>query len=143
MDEIFRTKGKIRFADCDVAGIVFYPRYFEMVNGVVEDWFADELDCSFATMHRERNQGLPTVSVDCEFVAPSRIGDVLDFELKVLRLGTSSMTLSIAAFNEGVMIFKTRNVLVCVSLDKKESPQQSVEIPTTMRERIRPFIASE
>jgi 4-hydroxybenzoyl-CoA thioesterase len=26
----------VRFAHCDPAGIVFYARYFEMINGVVE-----------------------------------------------------------------------------------------------------------
>ena len=31
----------IRFRHCDAAGIVFYPRYFEMMNDLVEDWFAE------------------------------------------------------------------------------------------------------
>ena len=32
----------VRFAHCDPAGIVFYARYFEMINGVVEDWVREE-----------------------------------------------------------------------------------------------------
>ena len=33
----------IEFNHCDPAGIVFYPRYFEMTNSVVENFFADEV----------------------------------------------------------------------------------------------------
>ena len=31
----FTTQRKVRFQHCDPAGIVFYPRYFEMINSVV------------------------------------------------------------------------------------------------------------
>ena len=39
----FTTTRKVRFEHCDPAGIVFYPRYFEMINGTVEDWFEEDL----------------------------------------------------------------------------------------------------
>ena len=35
----FQISTKVRFGDVDPAGIVFYPRYFEMLNAAVEDWF--------------------------------------------------------------------------------------------------------
>ena len=53
---LFTTTVQVRFADVDPAGIVFYPRYFEMLNGAVEDWFAQQLGLDFATMHLERQQ---------------------------------------------------------------------------------------
>ena len=28
---------KVRFQHCDPAGIVFYPRYFEMLNTTIEE----------------------------------------------------------------------------------------------------------
>ena len=31
----FIAQRKVRFQHCDPAGIVFYPRYFEMLNSVV------------------------------------------------------------------------------------------------------------
>ena len=36
-----------RGAHTDPAGIVFYPRYFEMINAQVEDWFTGPLGCDF------------------------------------------------------------------------------------------------
>ncbi len=39
---------RVEFNHCDPAGIVFYPRYFEMANSVVENFFRDEVDYPFA-----------------------------------------------------------------------------------------------
>ena len=43
----YRKQVLIRFGDCDAAGIVFYPRYLDMFNSLVEDWFREKLDFSF------------------------------------------------------------------------------------------------
>ena len=37
---VFETVIPVRFQHCDPAGIVFYPRYLEMINQTVEEWFA-------------------------------------------------------------------------------------------------------
>ena len=49
----------IRFAHCDPAGIVFFPRYLEMFNDLIEDWCREELGVSFAEIHEGRGWGIP------------------------------------------------------------------------------------
>ena len=60
---VFTTERRVRFADCDAAGIVFFPRYFEMLNGVVEDWFAGPLQTSFRELHVDRQVSVPTAVI--------------------------------------------------------------------------------
>ncbi|QQE06032.1 acyl-CoA thioesterase [Cupriavidus sp. ISTL7] len=91
----FRNTVRVRFKDCDAAGIVFFPRYFEMLNDLVEDWFRDALDWPFERMHGADRAGVPTADLQCRFVAPSRMGEVLTRELAVTRLGSSSCTLRV------------------------------------------------
>ncbi|MDR5653600.1 acyl-CoA thioesterase [Ruixingdingia sedimenti] len=92
----------IEFNHCDPAGIVFYPRYFEMINSVVENFFADVVGCSFAQMHAEgHGNGVPTVHLDCDFRAPSRLGDKVPFTLVVRAVGRSSLTMDITAGTAG------------------------------------------
>ena len=55
----FVSQQQVRFAHVDAAGIVFYPRYFEMLNAAVEDYFAQHIGVDFATMHIERKIGIP------------------------------------------------------------------------------------
>ncbi len=92
----------IEFNHCDPAGIVFYPRYFEMINSVVENFFADVVGRSFAQMHAGgKHNGVPTVRIEANFAAPSRLGEKVDFALNVGRVGSSSLALTIAANHQG------------------------------------------
>ena len=86
---------QIEFNHCDPAGIVFYPRYFEMTNSVVENFFADVVGRSFAQMLGAAQNGVPTVAIAAEFMAPSRLGDKVLFSLKITGLGRSSVRLRI------------------------------------------------
>jgi 4-hydroxybenzoyl-CoA thioesterase len=82
----------VRFEHCDPAGIMFYPRFFALVNEMVEDWFA-ALGHPFKSLHIEQHKGLPTVHLESEFVAPVRMGDTLRQSLGVEALGRSSLNL--------------------------------------------------
>ena len=86
----------VEFNHCDPAGIVFYPRYFEMTNSVVENFFADEAGLSFARM-MAAGQGVPTARLETDFHAPSRLGDRLEFMLLVMRIGGASVSLMLTA----------------------------------------------
>lgn len=79
----------VEFRDCDPAGIVFYPRYFEMANSVVEHFFAAELGRPFAAVVGGGN-GVPTARIAAEFPRPSRLGDLLDCDFCVTRVGRTS-----------------------------------------------------
>lgn len=82
----------VRFEHCDAAGIMFYPRFFALVNETVEDWFAS-LGFDFKTLHVNQRKGVPTVRLESEFVAPVRMGDVLKQSLGVEALGNASLEL--------------------------------------------------
>ena len=89
----------VEFNHCDPAGIVFYPRYFEMGNSVVENFFADIVEAPFSVIHKHTGSGIPAVDIHAEFHAPSRLGDKLNFALSIDKLGGSSMALLIVAKN--------------------------------------------
>ena len=81
----------VEFNHCDPAGIVFYPRYFEMTNSLVENFFADVIGYSYASM-MAASQGVPTARLEANFKAPSRLGDKLEWALRVARVGGSSVS---------------------------------------------------
>ena len=66
----------IEFGHCDPAGIVFYPRYVEMVNHMAENFFADVIGHPYARVIGDGN-GCPTVRLEVDFRAPSRLGERL------------------------------------------------------------------
>ena len=92
----YRLVHPVRFQHCDPAGIVFYPRYFEMINLCVEQWFEEVLDYPFSAMHAG-GFAIPTATISVDFSAPSKLGDLLDFSLEVTKVGRTSVSLSFRA----------------------------------------------
>jgi 4-hydroxybenzoyl-CoA thioesterase len=113
----FTTQRKVRFQHCDPAGIVFYPRYFEMINSVVEDWFEEIVQRDFNQLHVESGTGVPTAAIDTQFHAPSRLGERLTFELAVQTVGRSSLTLQITAYCGEQKRLTSNSTLVYVDLN--------------------------
>ena len=111
----FHLAQKVMFKHCDPAGMVFYPRYFEMMNDCVETFFAEALDWPFERFHD--HGGVPTVAISTQFTAPSRHGDELVISLDVTRLGRSSIGLEFEAHCGDELRFKTQSTLVNIDED--------------------------
>jgi 4-hydroxybenzoyl-CoA thioesterase len=133
----FRTQRLIRFSHCDPAGIVFFVNYFEMISGIVEDWFREAVHLPFQAMHLERRVGFPIVSTGCEFFRPCHLGDTLVLELTVARLGRSSIEFDIRGRVQGDEKFRARHKVAMVSLDGFKS----MAIPDEMRAKMLPYCA--
>jgi 4-hydroxybenzoyl-CoA thioesterase len=118
---IYRRRIPVEFNHCDPAGIVFYPRYLEMTNSLVENFFREMMDYPFARMMSE-GVGTPTVKLEMDFRAPSRLGDLLDWTLEVRRLGRTSAKIRISAEGEGTLRLQGHVTLVFASLAGKALP---------------------
>lgn len=108
------------FKHCDPAGIVFYPRYFEMINDCVETFFDRVLAMPFDMVHADA--AVPTVQISTHFTAPSRLGDVIDIALMVTKIGTTSMDLNIRADCCDQPRFTTVSTLVYVDGAGRSQP---------------------
>lgn len=89
----FSRNHRINFSECDPAGIVFYPQYFVMFNNLIERWFDELLPEGFVGYILDQRFGLPTVHLEADFKAISRMGDDVQLELHVERIGGKSLTL--------------------------------------------------
>ncbi len=127
----FETVIPVRFQHCDPAGIVFYPRYFEMINQTVEEWFA-AMDRAFPDMHMADRKGVPVVSIDIRFTAPSDLGDPLTFRLSVADIGGSSFTIALEAVCGGELRLKATMVLAYMDLDSR----RPVRLPEDLKARM-------
>lgn len=135
----FHTQVEVRFRDCDPAGIVFYPRYLEMFNNLVEDWFRDGLQLPFSVLVGERRWGIPTVHLNVDFGLPSRMGETLDAWLAVSRLGRSSIHVEIRLLGpDGSKRVRGRAVLVLTDLNT----HQAFELPEDLRSRLHHYMTS-
>ena len=133
----FVVARRIRFSDCDPAGIVFYPQYFVMFNGLLEDWVDGPLGIGFAELVARRRIGLPTVRLEADFRAVSRFGDDVELSLRVERLGGKSLALALEcrAAGDGELRMAMRQVVVATSLET----HAAIALPPDLRTAIEKF----
>ena len=112
----FEMTQKVLFRHCDPAGIVFFPRYFEMMNDCVEAFFAE---APFEELHR--TAAVPTAQIETRFAAPSRHGDTLTLRLAIRAVGRSSARYDMQGLHVGALRFET--VATLVHIDTQGWPE--------------------
>lgn len=137
--KVFEKSQKIRFEHIDQAGIVFYPRFLQMLNALAEDWFEEVLGWPFAEMHP--NFGVPTVSLNVQFKRPARLGENITKKLWVQKLGDSSALCAFEFVDKRQnTILKGEVTLVCVGIDAKTENIKSTPWPESVRQKMNTFI---
>lgn len=125
----WRASVTVRFRHCDPAGIVFTPRYFDILNETVERFFVERLGIDYYALIGERKLGLGYATAACDFLQPNRMGDVLDVAVLVERVGGASYTLALPVLKSGTEVARGRLVTVTTSLET----HRSCAIPDDLR----------
>lgn len=90
----FTTERAVEWGDCDPAGIVWYPNYYRWMDGAFQDLAAA---CGFSQRSLREEHGMigtPLVDTGCRFESPAAHGDRLTIDVRIERVGTSSLTLA-------------------------------------------------
>jgi 4-hydroxybenzoyl-CoA thioesterase len=131
----FTRSVPIRFSHCDPAGIVYFPHYFDMFNGVIEDWYKDELKHDYAELLMSDRYAFPIVHIECDFKIPSLMGEVIELTLLVDRVGRSSLGIVIVCHRDGLERLRARMVTAMMSVETR----QPVPLPQTLRGAIEAY----
>ena len=85
---------EIAWGDCDPAGIVFHPRYFEWFDASAAALFAAATGLKKAAMTAQYGVvGIPVVDTGATFHMPCRYGDVVRIDSQVTEWKRSSFKL--------------------------------------------------
>jgi 4-hydroxybenzoyl-CoA thioesterase len=85
---------RIEWCDCDPAGIIFYPRYFEIFDTGTTALFERALGMSkIAYLKAYDFAGHPVVETRARFRQPTRFGDNISIETKLVECGGSTFKL--------------------------------------------------
>ncbi len=104
-------KISVEWGDCDPAGIVFYPRYFEWFNACTAALFAAAGISSHALHDTWGLAGIPMVDTRARFFTPSTFEDELTIESVLLEFRRSSFDIRHRMLKNGelaVECFETR-----------------------------------
>ncbi|MEO8517180.1 MAG: acyl-CoA thioesterase [Flavobacterium sp.] len=139
MNKLFIKQEKIRFKHIDYAGIVFYPRFLEMLNDLVEDWFEEALDRPFSKIHE--TNGIPTVDLKVQFKKAARLGEILTKKLWVQNLGGASILCGFRFEDEeGKTCLDGEVTLVNVAFNAERNNIKAEPFSDEMKAKISTFI---
>lgn len=119
----FRAPIKVCFADIDNAGIVYYPRFMHYFHLALEEFFEQELKIKFSAALNEMNTSFPAVHLEADFRRMLKYGDMIEMEVKVLKLGSSSIKWGYTGYLSGSndeIVVEGSNITVCVRSDTSE-----------------------
>jgi len=108
------VKIRVYYEDTDAGGIVYHTNYIKYCERArSEVFFAQEM---MPSEHTE--SGFVVRKINADFLATSKLGDMLDVTSKILTLKSSSLVLLQEVWREEVKLFSMEVVLVYIDKGK-------------------------
>ncbi|MCP4414913.1 MAG: acyl-CoA thioesterase [Gammaproteobacteria bacterium] len=136
MNKIHKYIAPVRFTHTDPAGYVFFPRFFEMFQACVEDWFNNGLKIDYAKQILEFGVGLPTANIECTFAKPCKLGELIEISLSVEKIGNSSITINFQNHVNNDLRLKARSVLVAINT----SDGRPIPLKDNLRQKLTEYL---
>lgn len=102
----------VRFGECDPAGVVYYPHYFDWFHRAMEAWFGEGLGRPYHEVLQEL--GFPSVHAEADYKAPCRMGEPVTVHLDVDKLGAASVGLRLRVLGPAGDLRATGRVVIVV-----------------------------
>jgi 4-hydroxybenzoyl-CoA thioesterase len=147
-EPVHRMPVRVGWGDCDPAGIVYFPRFFEIFHGSMETWFHDHLGVPYRDVIVGRKLGFPSVHTEADFAAPSAFGDTLLVEQRVEKLGRTSITFVYRVLDamhpQAPARVTGRTVCAVMDLDPASATfRRAIELPVDLRRRVEAFMRGD
>src|ERR1700760_2133478 len=113
-----RRDVRVVWGDCDPAGIVFYPRYFEMFDASTTALFERALGMTkFQFVKAYDSLGYPMVDTRARFLLPTRYGDDVVIETTISEIKRSSFDVRHRLTKDGALAVEGSETRVWVGRD--------------------------
>jgi 4-hydroxybenzoyl-CoA thioesterase len=127
---------RIEWGDCDPAGIIYYPRYFEIFDASITALFEHALGLTKLQMFKTLEfAGWPLVRTHARFLKPTRFGDDVTVETSIT-FGRSSFELAHRLSLKGELCAECSEKRVWVVRDA-QGQLKSHPIPEAVLEKFR------
>ena len=94
---------QVEWGDCDPAGIVYFPRYFEYGDSCTRALFEKAGLAKRDLLEKYGIAGIPMVDLRAQYYVPSQYGDVVHVESCIAQWGRTSFTVH-HKFHKGHML---------------------------------------
>jgi 4-hydroxybenzoyl-CoA thioesterase len=140
MDKPYRAHLEVQFGDIDQARIVYYPRFIHYFHVAMEQFFRDVVGIDYPQVMNEHRLGHPTVHLEVDFRIPLRYGDFVEIEVRIERIGETSVLWGYTVFTRGSDEVHATGRVATVNIDLDSFGKRA--IPDWLRGRLEAYSAS-
>jgi YbgC/YbaW family acyl-CoA thioester hydrolase len=135
MPEPFRHRLRVRWSECDLQGVVFYPNYLAYFDHLLTELWREAVG-SYA---RIQDLGIDLVVAEAgiRYRVSARFDEEIELKASISRLGTTSMTMALTAERVGDGVLLAEGELRHVFVDP--STFEKREMPEHVREQLSRF----
>jgi 4-hydroxybenzoyl-CoA thioesterase len=133
------TERRIQWGECDPAGIVFYPRYFEMFDAATTGMFSAATGLTkYQLFEIYKFAGYPMVDTRARFLIPCRFGDDVMIETSMTEAKRSSFNITHHLKKDGALAVEAFETRVWVVRDPADASKiKSQPIPEAVIAKLR------
>jgi acyl-CoA thioester hydrolase len=118
MKSVFEYKTRVYYEDTDAAGIVYYANYLKFAERARTEWLRG-LGIEQDKLMREQGVGFVVKRVECDYISPARLDDLLTIGSTVQDVRKVGLTMEQRVLRGEVLLAKLRVDIVCVDARAK------------------------
>jgi acyl-CoA thioester hydrolase len=138
MAEPFRHRLRVRWSECDLQGVVFYPNYLAYFDHLLTELWREAVG-SYARI-QELGIDLVVAEAGIRYRVSARFDEEIELRARISRLGTTSMTMALTAERVADGVLLAEGELRHVFVDPKTFEKR--EMPGQVRDRLQRFAAA-
>lgn len=123
---MFTAYNKVRMHDTDMAGILYFPRQFRFAHDALEDFMA-QTGLTFEKLFHQEHFVFVIVHAEADYLSPLKVGDSLEIQVFVEKIGNSSFTIFYKIFKENKTLTGIVRT-VHVTLDSKNRKKMPIPV---------------
>lgn len=133
---INRRTIRIEWGDCDPAGIVYFPRYFEYFDACTVALFERAGFRKQEMLQTFQIAGIPVVDVNTRFIQSSTFGDDVVVESCVTKWGNSSFVVQHRLLKDDVLAAECFETRVWVARRQGDTMKlEATQVPEEVRQK--------
>jgi acyl-CoA thioester hydrolase len=134
--ETFRHSIRVRYGECDVQGVVFNANWLAFFDVVITEAWRERIG-DYMDMLDSHGTDMVVAESNVKFLGPARFDDVIDFDLRVTKLGTTSLSTAIdgSVAGQPVVAGAMRHVFI------DPPTKQKKQMPAEIRAALEPLLA--
>jgi acyl-CoA thioester hydrolase len=138
MAEPFRHRLRVRWSECDLQGVVFYPHYLAYLDHTVTELWREAIG-PYTEMIPSHGVDMVVAEAGMRYRGSARFDDELDIAASITRLGETSITTSFRIERVGDGTLLTEAELRHVFVDPTDFSKR--EMPAKVRTALERFAA--